>query len=493
MRLLLRVLLSVLLLSLLAWWGWREMHAPPASSGTTNGAQLEWRDCWFETSLLQPAHCAQLKTADGFTLPVVYLPAPAWRRTDPPVLYVAGGPGGAAGLDAENMPGWFTWLEQVDWSSDVILYDQRGVGLSEPSLGCPEMIQRRRELLDSGLPTEQEYALMRESLLACRDRLLAQGWDLSSFNTPRNADDALALVKTLGLEEWQLYGVSYGTRVALEIMRRDPHGLHAAVLDSVYPPQVPGEASDTWLLARSLYLFMSSCELLSDCNYRPERLRADLENAFAYLSERPLRLEMRDPDSGLPLPVVLDADDLAWLIFESQYVWSNLRLLPGAVSSLARGKVSSELRSMLQESLDLMLDESLSDAVATSVDCADNGPFSRQRFLRQLHDYPLVASIRRFDWDFGACRDWPAGDIGHAFRQPVISDIPTLLLAGEFDPVTPPHWAYEAARGLRNSHVFTFPGIGHGVLDSDSCGLDVVQAFMADPDSPQAPACLRFF
>jgi pimeloyl-ACP methyl ester carboxylesterase len=408
-------------------------------------------------------------------------------------LYIAGGPGGATGLDAQNMPGWFDWMEQVDWSSDVILYDQRGVGLSEPALGCPETTQRRRELLDSELPVEQQYVLMRDAMHACRDRLLDEGWDLGQFNTRHNADDALALVRALGLKEWQMYGVSYGTRVALELMRRQPAGLRSVVLDSAYPPQVQAEASDTWLLSRAMYLFIRSCELLSECDFHPERLRADLENAMAYLRERPMRLELRDPDSGLPLPVVFDADDLAWLIFESQYAWNNLHLLPGAVSSLARGNISSEMRGMLQESVDLMLDDSLSEAVANSVDCADNGAFSRAAFVRQLRRYPFVASIRQYDWDFGACRSWPSGDAGEHFRQAVLSDVPTLVLAGEFDPVTPPQWGYQAAQGLSRANVFTFPGIGHGVLDSDSCAVELVRAFLDNPNSPQAPACLGLF
>jgi len=493
-RPLLRLSWPLLLLGMAAWWGWRYVHAPPPVA-LSDGASLEWVDCWFDVPLLQPAHCARLRTGQGqvFSLPVVYLPAPAWRRALPPVLYIAGGPGGATGLGAQDMPSWFSWLEQVNWSSDVILYDQRGVGLSEPALGCPEMRQRRRELLDSLQSTEQEYQLMRDALRACRDRLVQQGWDLRGFSTPHNADDALALIEALGLAEWQLYGVSYGTRVALEVMRRQPAGLRSVVLDSVYPPQVSGEASDTWLLSRSLHQFMRSCELLSDCDYRPERLRADLENAMTLLSGRPMRLELRDPGTGLPVPVVMDADDLAWLIFEGQYAWNNLRLLPGAVSSLARGNISSELRSMLQDSLELMLDDSLSEAVSNSVDCADNGPFSRQRFLRQLQQYPTVAPIRRHDWDYGVCRDWPWVDVGGDFRRAVHSDVPTLLLAGEFDPVTPPQWAYAGALGLSNSFVFTFPGIGHGVLDSDGCGVEVVRAFMGNPQQAQAPECLDFY
>jgi len=499
-KLLARTAVLAVLLGLVAAWAWRMLHAPPEVVQLPDAASLQWTECWFETPLLRPVHCGRLstrpepgETPPQFVLPVVYIPALAWQRGQPPVVYIAGGPGGAAGLDRDSMPAWFAWLEHVDWSADVILYDQRGVGLSRPQPACGDMLQRRRELLASDLSVEEQHVRMREALRACRDRLQARDWNLARFNSARNADDVLDLVATLDLSAWRIYSVSYGTRIALELMRRDPAGLQAAVLDSPYPPQAQGEANDTWLLHRSLQLFMRTCELLVDCDYRPERLRADLENAMLRLRDRPLRLELRDPEDGAPLPILFDEDDLAWLVFESQYLWSNLQLLPGAVSSLARGNVSAEMRSMLQQSVDMMLDDTLNEVVGNSVDCADNGVFERRHFLRQLEQFPLVADIRRHDWDYGACRDWPSGDTGAAFREPVYSDIPALLLAGEFDPVTPPRWAYKAARSLSHSYTFTFPGIGHGVLDSDTCGAHLVRAFLADPHQPTVPACVAFY
>lgn len=488
-----------LLLLLAGWLGWRALHAPPGALVTAEGASLEWTECWFETPAWRPVHCGRLHTRPeqglkprSFSLPVVYVPAWRWLPRKTPVVYIAGGPGGATGLDSEMFPSWLDWLEQVGWGTDVVLYDQRGVGLSQPTLGCPELLTKRRELLASELPLETEYAAMRQALLDCRDRLLGEGWALGRFNSRKNADDVLDLVGALGLPTWRLYAVSYGTRVAMEVMRREPVGLEAAVLDSVYPPDVRGEASDTWLLNRSLALFMRSCELISDCQYNRERLRAALEDVRLRLREKPLRLELRDPQGGRPLPVSLDEEDLAWLIFESQYLWSNLNLLPGAISALARGNVSPELRGMLQDSLNTMLDDSISEAVGNSVDCADNGPFNREQFMRQLGQFPLVADLRRHDWDYGACRDWPVEDVGEAFREPVHSDVPTLLLAGEFDPVTPPQWAYQGAESLANSFVFTLPGIGHGVLDSDSCGALVVRAFLENPAEPKVPACITY-
>ena len=493
-------LFGALLSLLLAYWGWQWLHQPPRALSLPNGASLEWTDCWFDTSWWHPVHCGRLHTRTepgaqpaSFSLPVVYASAHFWARTRPPVVYVAGGPGGATGLDTEIMPVWLDWLEQVDWPADVIFYDQRGVGLSEPALDCAELREQRRQLLDSELPAEAQYQALFQAMLACQARLQGEGWDLGRFNTRSNAADVLDLVATLGLEEWQLYGVSYGTRVALELMRDEAQGLQAVVLDSVYPPQVHGERANAWLLNRSLRLFTRTCELVPDCDYHRERLAADLEKAMQRLRERPQRIDLRDPDDGRAVPVVMDHEDLAWLIFESQYTWSNLQLLPGAINALAGGHVSSELRNMMQLSLEGLLDESLSEAVGNSVECADNGPLDEAGFEAQRRQFDLVAPLLRLDWRYGACRGWHSGDVGDDFRQPVHSEIPTLLLAGEFDPVTPPQWAYRAAQGLPNSYLLTFPGIGHGVIDSDACAVDVVQAFWQKPAAPSVPVCVSLF
>ena len=105
--------------------------------------------------------------------------------------------------------------------------------------------------------------------------------------------------------------------------------------------------------------------------------------------------------------------------------------------------------------------------------------------------YPRAAQIKRFDWQYHACRFWDSGEAPAAFRTPVVADVPTLLLAGEFDPVTPPEWAEDAVRHLRRGRVFVFPAVGHGVLDSHVCAAELVRDFFSDPNDPVVPKCLE--
>jgi len=129
--------------------------------------------------------------------------------------------------------------------------------------------------------------------------------------------------------------------------------------------------------------------------------------------------------------------------------------------------------------------------VASSVDCHDAGPIDLRDAELQLQRYPRTAAIKRFDWQYHACRYWSSGEAPGAFRTPVVSDVPTLLLAGEFDPVTPPEWAESAQTHLSRGQLFVFPAVGHGVLDSHLCAADLVRNFLADPVAARAPECLN--
>ena len=496
--LMLRWMLWPVLLLPAVWWAWQALHAPPVDRVLANGARLEWVDCWFDKPLWRPMHCARFHTApekganpESFALPVVYLPQWFWAHSGPPVLYIAGGPGGSAWLKPDEVGFWPDWAEQADWDGGLVLYDQRGVGLSEPTLDCPELRALRRELLPLPLPTEEAYRRVRDATRRCHDRLKAEGIGLDRFTTRRNAADATDLMLSMGLEQWDVYAVSYGTRVALEMMRETPQHLRAAVLDSLYPPQVNAELSDAWLLQRSFELYGRICELADECTDSAADLQRQLERAFARVEQESIKLSVRDPQSGRDIAVVYDHEDVAWLLFEAMYRWDVIPNLPSSVRALADGRLDSNMRSLIQDSVDTLLDDTISDAVASSVDCHDAGPVTQRDAERQLQLYPRAAQIKRLDWEYHACRYWDSGAAPDGFRTAVTADVPTLLLAGEFDPVTPPEWAELAVRGLSRGQVFVFPAVGHGVLDSHVCAADLVRNFFADPNAPQTPKCLE--
>ena len=166
---------------------------------------------------------------DGRTirLAVAAARATAPARLPDAIVYLTGGPGNSALASAAG-------LVEAGWNAerDLVVLEQRGTLKSEPLLACPEL----DTYLDGAVgspPTSSDVAAQEaEALQACRDRIAAEGWDLAAYNTTENAADVADLRVALGIEEWNVYGVSYGTYVALELLRNQPEGIRAVVLDS---------------------------------------------------------------------------------------------------------------------------------------------------------------------------------------------------------------------------------------------------------------------
>jgi len=231
-------------------------------------------DCPFETPADEDITCGVLtvpenrQTDNGATveLMVAILHARSDSPQPDPIIYLEGGPGGSAlaGIDT-----WYNTPYRQD--RDFILFDQRGTGFSLPSLNCTEMDED-----DIESAVEQ-----------CRDRLLAEGVDLTAYNSRENAADVEALRLALGVDQVNLYGISYGTRLALTVMRDYPDGLRAVVIDSVYPPNVDTGylfPSDTYALISAMF---ADCAAQPDCDAAFPDLEARFYDALYAIADAP--------------------------------------------------------------------------------------------------------------------------------------------------------------------------------------------------------------
>jgi pimeloyl-ACP methyl ester carboxylesterase len=503
-----KVLSAVVLLSvgaLLLWLGLRWAYPRPDALTLPSGARMEWTSCWFGRFGWRPVYCGRFDTGPdpgtdpglvgpSFRLPVLVLPAPRWRRAATPLLYIAGGPGGNAWLEPENVATWADWYEQLGGERDLVIYDQRGAGLSEPRLDCPEVRAVGQELLSQALDNETYFSRQFEAGRRCHDRLLGEGHDFRRFSTRLNARDADQLMQALGYASWDVYGVSYGSRVALEMMRLAPERLRAAVLDSVYPPDVNALVTLPWLLDRVLYYAVGTCERPDDCLVERARIAEALRAALADLRGEMREIQLPHPrDPSRLLSYIFNDLDIAWALFDAFYRWDLPDKMPEAIRALSQGEVTADMREILGGALQVLFDETYSLAVGTAVVCHDEVLPTEAEYERQRQARPAVSGLVGFEWRYNYCRFWDSGDAGAAFRQPVRSGVPTLLLNLEQDPVTPPHWAEAAATGLSRSMTVIFPGPGHGVVDSHECGIELVNAFLRDPKAPLKPDCLERF
>lgn len=419
-------------------------------------------------------------------LHVAIFPSRSANPLPDPVVYLEGGPGGNP---LELAPFTFQpWFSDLAVERDVIIFDQRGTGYSEPALDCPEFIDLSYELLDQDLTREEGAARSLEAIEACRDRLEAEGIDLSAYTSAANAADLEDLRLALGYEQWNLYGISYGTRLALTAMRDFPDGIRSAILDSPYPPQVsqadlPGGAD------RAFDLLFAACANDPDC----AAAYPDLEQVFYEMVDRleaePVLVPVVNPFTGRMYELLFDGETLVGTLFDLLYQTSEIPFIPALIYAAYQDGDFTQLADAAM--LDLYTADFVSYGMYYSVNCADEVSFSTRDELEAANAaFPEQLGAIGSEYVVDFCVAWGAGAAPPIENEPVTSSIPTLIMAGEFDPITPPEYGREAAETLPNSYVFEFPGMGHGVSVDDPCPRVILLAFLNDPTTAPPAACI---
>lgn len=396
-----------------------------------------------------------------------------------PVIYLAGGPGGNAVDELED------WVDVPYLQDrDLILLDQRGTGYSFPSLNCPEIEQ------------SEEGATQ-----ACRDRLIADGVNLQAYNSAENAADVADLRIALGYDEWNLYGISYGTRLALTVMRDHPEGIRSVIIDSVYPPEVNSWEEYGQNTADVFSRLFKACASDAGCAASFPDLEAVFYETVSALNAQPAQYTGIDPDTGSGVELSLSGDDLIDRFFQLMYSTENIPYLPwliyeiasenySALDDLESGAIFEQERRRQEPGEDI----SDSEGMNLSVECQEEvGFLDEDTALANVPAEPAAlidSSINTIRATFSDCRIWGVALGSPIEAKPVVSDIPTLVAAGEFDPITPAKWAESAASYLSNSFLFVFPGGGHGVIDMNDCSQGIMQAFLGNPTQEPDAVCI---
>ena len=404
-----------------------------------------------------------------------------------PIVYLSGGPGQSPLKIAQFA---FEGFAPFMANRDLILLDQRGVGYSEPALDCHEFQKLTYQTAQQDLPLDEIATLATEAAGLCRDRWLRQAVSLSAYTSAQSAADLNDLRLALGYEEWNLYGISYGTKLALTTMRDFPNGIRSVVLDSTYPLQVDLYAELAANATRAFNVLFDSCAADAVCN----SVFPDLKTVFFELVK-----ELNDTPVDVPITVVnrftlerldsalINGDGLVEMLFQSLYIPEIIPLLAQMLYDVRDGDV--ELLGLIAESYISGIAFS-SDGMYFSVQCSEEVPFSSHNEGDAAGDvYPEVQNWADNGVFSSICQIWGAGEADPIENEPVISDIRTLILAGEFDPITPPAWGELVAESLSNSFYFEFLDVGHGVSLSGLCGLDMTLGFFDDPTIEPDGSC----
>jgi pimeloyl-ACP methyl ester carboxylesterase len=407
---------------------------------------------------------------DGARIDVhfVVVPALARRKAAEPLFFIAGGPGQSA---IRAAPALMPQLARLANRRDIVFVDQRGTGRSAP-LDCPEPKRALAEMADRALAVQR--------LHACREQLqqLPYG-DLRSFTTTIAAADLDAVRAAIGAERIDLLGISYGTRVALEVMRQFPKAVRRAVLDGVAPPDMVLPASFSTDNQAALDALIGACEAEAACRAAYPSLRADWA---ALLDRAPITASVADPLSGERETVTLTREALLGAVRGPLYAPALAAALPAAIVDAARGRFEA----LVALATGLGPGRALAPAVGMhfSVVCAEDLPG-----LASAADRPGPQFGTGFAQFYEqVCSGWPRGAVPEAFYTVPSARAPALLASGSLDPATPPRHAERVARALGASarHLLV-PNAGHGVTGI-GCLRDVVFRFLDAGSDAQALA-----
>jgi pimeloyl-ACP methyl ester carboxylesterase len=393
---------------------------------------------------------------------VARIPAVNERGRPDPLFLLAGGPGLAATTFYTAVAPVF---ERIHRDRDIVLVDQRGTGASN-ALTCPGAT-------DPDAP-DSTAALVQEAR-ACLAALGTRA-NVADYTTSLAVRDLDAVRAALGYEAINLYGGSYGTRVAQHYLRRYPQHTRSVILDGVVPTQLTLGATLAMDAQSALERIFARCVAAAPCHARfgdPNRTFAAL---LARLKTHAVPLTVPDPFTGQSRALSFDAADLASVVRLSSYSTEQAALLPLVLDEAQmHGNFTPVAGLLLQvtHSLDDLLAYGMHNTVVCSEDVADYRLRAQDRD-RLASTYMGTAQLDALE---AICAFWPRGPVDADFHAPVSSGRPVLLLSGGDDPVTPPNYAALAAQGLANSLQVVVPGMSHGQITAP-CAARLLSRFI---------------
>ena len=464
--------------------------APPgiALAHQTGLPRFESAACPVEVAAGERIDCGALFVPENrrrtgsrlIRLPVMIFRSRSSSPAPDPILFLTGGPGnsGVAGRrSARAIP----FLDERDY----IVMEQRGTRYAQPALECPAINAIKVDIAAGRLRGDAANTELVKAAAACREKLIAAGADLDGYTTEASADDIEDLRGALGYPKWNLYGLSYGTRLALTVVRRHPSGIRSVVLDSVLPPEANFDEVATSNLLRALNSVFDACAIDSECGTAYPDLRRRFADLVAGADRQPLKLSIDPADAG-GRPAEIRGAQVVDAIYNALHKPPMIPQIPRIVSAAAAGDVT-DLLPLVKENL---APSSTSWGMRYSVWCSEESPFENSgRIAAGLSPALGLGGIDETTASPEVCRAWKVAPAPAVENEPVKSDVSALVFAGEFDPDTPPDWGRQLLESMPNARYVEFRGRSHGA-GFNACGTELVTAFLRAPGSPLPADCV---
>ncbi len=395
------------------------------------------------------------------SIAVAILPANTLSPKPDPLFVLAGGPGQAASSIAD----FAARLSDVRTTRDIVLVDQRGTGRSSP-LDC-KAFARSNDLADAldidPLPKAR----------ACAAEIAARGVDLARYTTDDYIADLEDVRRALGYPKVNLWGGSYGTRVAQEYLRRHPGVIRSVVLDGVAPPSMI-VSLDVWTTReRAIDAVVAACGRSTACRAAHPDIAATLDAIHTRLGDAVRDAALTMPRTGETRTIRIGFDAFLAALQPIVYQPESAALLPEILARARDGDFAPLVATL--SAFDDAMEGELNAALHYAVTCAEDVPrVTPARERAALEGTRAASLVGRV---LAVCDAWPHGAMPADFATPVTSDVPVLLLSGGLDPVTPPRYAEEVAKTLTHARSIVAPGFGH-IISARGCVPRLIAKFV---------------
>lgn len=410
------------------------------------------------------------------------------RSTNPapapdPMVYLEGGPGGSALV---NIDRWAKYFAPVLKNRDLIIMDQRGTGYSEPTITC---------VFDEESAGDSVSTL--EIMDKCHERIAGDA-PLSAYNTVQNAADFADLRVAMGIDQWNLMGISYGTRLALQMMNDAPTGIRSVIIDSVLPAEASYFNERPADAVRAFQAVFNACAADPSCASANPDLETKLADIVDALNRQPASTGLAPYGANVDKRLVFEGGTFLNVMFSLLYDSDAIQIVPSLITCISRDPSKAVRILGGDPSLPWCLGEfegepyvprratrsALSDGFFFTVMCAEEAPKANPADMEgripPVNDIIRNELIAGVNEDLEICKLW---DVPASPVTDPVAPIPTMVVAGSFDPITPPSWAQMAQAKLPVSRYLEVEGAGHGVYLASPCVRDQVDTFLADPAS----------
>lgn len=425
---------------------------------------------------------------DGATieLAVAHLTGSDPGVSDHPLIVLGGGPGEVMIEPFLTEP---LARQLFDVGPDLILLDQRGVGSSRPSLECDEVDDLG---VQDSVAQDLEAAL--DAASACRDRLIDTGIDLDGFNHIANAHDVQMIRHAMGVEVVDIRGTSYGTHLALLTAGLHPEHVRSLTLSSPLDPRQNWVEEVGSGLDDALGRVIDVCALDAGCSEQIGDLRQAIEETVDRLDDQPEDITVQPPQGGEEVTTTYGPAAFLTGLSTMFYVPDGVSVLPAMIDRARAGdlaplaQIVAALEEVVEDGVTVGMQLSMLCSAEAALADPDTSLDGIESELLREHWFP--ASLIGGASTGKLCEVW---DVDPAYAPgdiPLPTDIPSLIVTGAFDHVTPPRYGEDIAAALDTSHLVEVANAGHGPLESlDGCGRQIVAAFLADPRNAPDDSC----